>query len=359
MAGLAFMLACAVCGFGGAYTALNVYGESDNTTVVYRAPEITTTGSGGQSDTLTTSEVAELASQSVVSINSEFTVSGFGKQYVSEGAGSGVILSEDGYIITNNHVVSDATKISVVLPDGSEHEAVVVGTAPANDIAVIKIDVTGLIPAVLGDSSALRVGQECLAIGNSMGTLSNTVTDGIISALDRELSIDGYNMTLVQTSAAISPGNSGGGLFNMSGELVGIVNAKASGDDAEGLGFAIPINTAMEIAQQLIENTDTTQRPGIGVTLLNALTAEQAAQYGLDDTGVYISEVNAGGAGKAAGLLAGDKILAADGRTIQQTSDLSAVLESKNVGDSLTLSIQRGEEQLEITVTLVGLTQTA
>ena len=171
----------------------------------------------------------------------------FGGSYVQSGAGSGVIISQDGYIVTCAHVVSGANNITVQLADGTEYTATVVGQDSTSDVAVLKIEATGLTPAVIGDSDSLAVGETTIAVGNPLGTLSNTVTNGIVSALNREVTVQGNDMNLIQTSASISPGNSGGGLFNANGELIGIVNAKSSSSDAEGLGFAIPINTAMEM----------------------------------------------------------------------------------------------------------------
>ena len=178
----------------------------------------------------------------------------------SGGAGSGVIISENGYIITNHHVIEGAGAITVRLTNGCEYAAGVVGSDPDGDIALIKIDATDLCAATIGSSKSVVVGQQVLAIGNPLGTLGGTVTDGIISALDRKIPIDGVEMTLLQTNAAINPGNSGGGLFNRSGELIGIVNAKRAETGVEGLGFAIPVDIAWEIALQIA------QQNGISIT---------------------------------------------------------------------------------------------
>lgn len=168
------------------------------------------------------------------------TTNAFFGQYVQSGAGSGVIITEDGYIITNNHVVSGASQVTVRTSDGTEYPATVVGADSKTDIAVLKIEATGLTPAVVGDSDSLQVGEFTLAVGNPLGELGGTVTDGIISALDREVTVENQTMNLLQTNAAVSPGNSGGGLFNERGELIGIVNAKSSGQNAEGLGLRDP-----------------------------------------------------------------------------------------------------------------------
>lgn len=210
-------------------------------------------GSTGYSGDLPISEVVELVADTVVEITTTNVVTDrFYGQYVTSGAGSGVIISENGYIITNNHVIDGARSITVRLTDGSEFSAAVVGKDADKDVALIKINAKGLKAAVLGSSASLVVGQEVVAIGNPLGSLGGTVTDGIISALDRTVVVDGHQMTLMQTNAAINPGNSGGGLFNRAGELIGIVNAKQSDTGIEGLGFAIPIDIAWETVEAIV-----------------------------------------------------------------------------------------------------------
>ena len=211
-------------------------------------------GSTGYTDSLSISQVVELVADTVVEITTTNVVTDrFYGQYVTSGAGSGVIISENGYIITNNHVIDGAQRIYVRLTDGSEFEAKLIGGDAEKDIALIKINATGLKAAVMGSSKSLVVGQEVVAIGNPLGSLGGTVTDGIISALDRTVVVDGHQMTLMQTNAAINPGNSGGGLFNRAGELIGIVNAKQSDTGIEGLGFAIPIDIAWDAAKTIAD----------------------------------------------------------------------------------------------------------
>ncbi len=205
----------------------------------------------GYSENMSIPQVVDLVADTVVEITTTNIVTDrFYGQYVTSGAGSGVIIREDGYIVTNHHVIEDARNITVRLTDGSEFSAYTIGSDVANDIAVIKINATGLTPA-RGSNKELMVGQDVIAIGNPLGTLGGTVTNGIISALDRKIKVDGYEMTLMQTNAAINPGNSGGGLFNMSGELIGIVNAKQSDTGIEGLGFAIPIGVVNESLEKI------------------------------------------------------------------------------------------------------------
>jgi serine protease Do len=201
---------------------------------------------GNQSvgDAMSIVDIVELVSDSVVEIS---VVTGD-----MRGAGSGVIISEDGYIVTNDHVVSGASSIAVRLFNGDSFEASLVGSSPENDLAVIKIEAANLSPAVMGVLGNLRTGESVVAIGNPLGTFGGTVTDGIISALEREVVLDGVSMTLLQTNAAVNPGNSGGGLFNMSGELIGIIVAKDI--EAEGIGFAIPIDVVSVVLTELISN---------------------------------------------------------------------------------------------------------
>ena len=221
--------------------------------------------------------VAALTQNSVVEIRTEsVTNSLFLRQFVTEGAGSGVIISEDGYIVTNNHVIQDARAITVALHDGTTYEAQLIATDSKMDIGVIKIEASGLTPAILGDSDSLSVGEPVVAVGNPLGQLGGTVTDGIVSALDREIILNNERRNLLQTNAAINPGNSGGGLFNADGELVGIVVAKSSGEDVEGLGFAIPINDAKPIIEDLIAQGYVGGRVSLGVTALD-LTSPQLA----------------------------------------------------------------------------------
>lgn len=201
---------------------------------------------------------------------------------VATGAGSGVILTADGYIVTNHHVVDGGSAFTVRTRSGDTYEASLVGSDSQTDLAVLKIDAEGLTPAVLGDSDKLVVGETAVAIGNPLGELGGTVTSGIISALSREITTSaGATMELLQTNAAINPGNSGGGLFNSSGELIGIVNAKSVGEDIEGLGFAIPINTAKSVIEDLISDGYVRGRIDTGFTVVDLTDQATALQYGV------------------------------------------------------------------------------
>ncbi len=355
VASIGLVVACAAAGFGGGVVSTHVVGGNAQPTVVYQAPAA---GEGGSktassgSGALSVSEISQKASPSVVSITTEAMMSDFfGQRQAATGAGSGVIISEDGTIITNNHVVAGAEKLLVTLADGTEYEGTVLGADPQQDIAVVKIEATGLKAAVIGNSDEVQVGDFCLAIGNSLGELSGTVTNGIISATQREVEVEGTTMNLFQMSAAVSPGNSGGGLFNERGELIGIVNAKTSGNGAEGLGFSIPVNDAMTVAQDLIENGYVTGRPVMGVQIVE-LSNEEAAMNGFASGGVYIAVVDTGSGAAAAGVEAGDRVISADGTVVNSQSDLTNVLKEKKAGETLELSVDRDGHQMSLTVTL-------
>ena len=342
----------------GAYlvTSNNV---SSKQVIVYQDTNgVTTSNTSNTANSgLSIKEIAAKASPSVVEINIEGQTTGygfFGGTYTTQAAGSGVIISKDGYIITNNHVVEGATSITVKTSDGTEYAATLVGTDSKSDIGVIKVEADNLTPATIGDSSTISVGDTAVVIGNPLGTLGGTVTDGIISATDREISINNETMNLIQTNAAINSGNSGGGMFDANGNLIGIVNAKdsgttSSGTTIEGLGFAIPINEAMNVAKQLIESGQVTDRPTIGVTL-QTITKD----YGNYKAGLYIADVSKGSGAEAAGLQPGDQIVGADGTEVASYTELSKILRNKHVGDILTLTIVRDGEQMDVDVTLTG-----
>ena len=308
---------------------------------------------------LSTAQVAELVSPSVVVITTEQVVysqwSWYGQNQVESGAGSGVIISSDGYILTCAHVVDGASNITVTIND-KDYTATLVGEDTTSDIAVIKIDADGLTPATVGDSDGLKVGQSVMAVGNPLGELGGTVTGGMISALNRSVTIQGTNstntMSLIQMDASVSPGNSGGGLFNMNGELVGIVNAKSSSSDAEGLGFAIPINDAIKVAQELLENGYVTGRPYLGITYLAVTDAQTAQQLGVNAYGVYIVDVTKGGPADQAGLKAGDRIVSVDGSEIAAKDDLGTLMQKHAAGDTLSITVARDGQMQTVNVTL-------
>ena len=342
----------------GAYLVTSNNASSKQVIVYQDTNGITTSNTSNTANSgLSIKEIAAKASPSVVEINIEGQTTGygfFGGTYTTQAAGSGVIISKDGYIITNNHVVEGATSITVKTSDGTEYAATLVGTDSKSDIGVIKVEADNLTPATIGDSSTISVGDTAVVIGNPLGTLGGTVTNGIISATDREISINNETMNLIQTNAAINSGNSGGGMFDANGNLIGIVNAKdsgttSSGTTIEGLGFAIPINDAMNVAKQLIESGQVTDRPTIGVTL-QTITKD----YGNYKAGLYIADVSKGSGAEAAGLQPSDQIVGADGTEIASYTELSKILRNKHVGDILTLTIVRDGEQMDVDVTLTG-----
>lgn len=301
---------------------------------------------------LTIQEITEKAQDSVVEIQTEATTSdSWMQQYVTEGAGSGVIISKDGYIMTNNHVIEDANKITVTTKDQNSYEASLVGTDSTNDVAVLKIKASGLTPATYGNSDQLNVGDMAVAIGNPLGELGGTVTAGIISAKDRELNIDGKTMTLLQTDSSINPGNSGGCLFNGDGQLVGLVVAKSSGSDVEGLGFAIPINTAANIAQQLMDNGYVKGQPWTGMTYSEGSSGFDSLFGNSSGGTVYIYSVNTNTA-KLAGFEAGDVIFAVDDKQISSIDDLSSIVTSHKVGDKLAFTIVRDGKTIDLSLKL-------
>jgi serine protease Do len=292
-------------------------------------------------------EVVEKAARSVVEIKLATRVQTFFGAQESSSSGSGVVISQDGYIVTNNHVVEAGGDIAIRMNDGSEYTAELIGTDAKTDLAVLKIAAEGLVPAQFADSDAVRVGEVAVVIGNPLGTLGGTVTDGIITALDRELTIEGETMNLLQTSAAVNPGNSGGGLFNADGGLVGIIVAKSGGEGIEGLGFAIPSNIAKEVTADIMENGYVGGRPELGIRVLQIDDERTARYYGLDSLGVYVAETT-----RQNGLEAGDRIISVGGNTVEIAQDVSEAVQSGKVGDTMAVEVVRGGRTLTIEITL-------
>lgn len=357
VAGAACLGVCFGTGYGGAVLAMR--NNSANRVVTNMVQRTDGTAVVSNNDF---SAVSAKVAPSVVVITTESMVTSnnwFGGQYVQSGAGSGVVLTEDGYIITCNHVVSGANNIKVSLNDGTEYTATVVGGDSTTDVAVLKIDATGLTPATIGDSDSLAVGQSVLAVGNPLGELGGTVTGGMISALNREVTIEDQTMSLIQMDASVSPGNSGGALFNASGDLIGIVNAKSSGDYAEGLGFAIPINTAYNVAMDLIQSGYVTGRPQLGISVITITDAATAARYGVTSAGIYISQVNPGSGAEKAGLQAGDRIVSVDNVLAETANDVVSRVQEKSVGDTVSLQVARKGQLITVEVELTEANPTA
>ena len=304
--------------------------------------------------------VAQKVLPSIVGINVEYSVSSIFSRNSSTATaeGSGVIISDDGYILTNNHVidssssssyyeVGDASKITVYLyNDDTPYEAKIIGTDAQTDLAVIKIDKTGLTAAELGDSDTVQVGEWCMSIGNPLG-MRSTVCQGSISALNREITdSDGKTYNVLQTDAAINEGNSGGALVNSKGQVIGINTLKASGEGVEGLGFAIPINDTKDIYSDLIQYNKV-KRPYIGITGSDITedTVKANPTYDLK-VGAYVRSVEDYSPAEKAGLKIGDIIIEADGQTVESMDDLNKVKNSHQIGDTMTLKIYRnGAEQ--------------
>lgn len=304
------------------------------------------------------SSVVSRIRPSVVEITTEVVSSGNSlfQQYISEGAGSGVILTEDGYIVTNDHVIADAASITVKTYDGQEFPATLVGTDPATDIAVIKVEADNLVPAEIGSSDDIEVGEPAIAVGNPLGSLGGTVTTGVISAVGREITIENETMTLLQTDAAINPGNSGGGLFDVDGKLIGVVNAKQSASGIEGLGFAIPITDVEPIIEDLKTNGHVTSRPYLNVSLQD-IPADSYYMSGSRESleaGVYIVQVVPGGAAEKAGLEVGDRIVSFDGESVESVSSLKNDLRRHAIGDEVEIVIDRQGQEETLHITLEG-----
>lgn len=347
------ILCSAALGFGGGYLANNM-NKSSSGSININKVEASNTSSSGTPSANTTSEIVKKTADSVVEIATEGVKTGsFAQQYVVQGAGSGVIISEDGYIITNYHVIEDANSVTVTLRDGqSSYTAAVIGSDSENDIALLKVDATGLTPATFGDSSTLAVGDYVVAIGNPLGELGGTVTDGIISALARDVTIEGENMTLLQTNAQISPGNSGGGLFNANGELIGIVNAKDSATEVEGIAFAIPINNVLDIIDDLKSYGYVTGKIDLGMQLTDITSKDTAFYYGVNQTGCYVLSVTRGSNAEEAGFNTGDLITKVNGTSISTSSDVEKALENSKVGDKVNFTVYRNGMTKDLTLTL-------
>lgn len=317
------------------------------------------TNSSGTDGALSVSDIVNKVGDSVVAIDVS-TSSGEFKDIPSSSSssGSGVIISSDGYIVTNNHVVSGGNTIKVYLKNGDSYDAKIIGTDKTTDLALLKIEATDLIFAQFGDSSTLQVGETAVAIGNPLGLLHGTATTGIISALDRELTIDNETMNLLQTDASISPGNSGGGLFNGKGELIGIVNAKSSAQYAEGIGFAIPINDVKPVVEALKENGYVTGRPVIGVSMIDISTQAMANMYRVDRLGTYVYDVEDDGPAAQAGLQSGDCIVSVNGQNVSTSAEVSQIVKESSVGDKMTFVVYRQDRQMTITVTVGEKTST-
>lgn len=325
--------------FIGAYVALSKLPQSTTTTVVYRdtaadVKDFTNIGYTGKE--MTSEEVAAFAKQSVVEVVTEsVTYAGFGGAYITSGAGSGVIISDSGHILTNYHVVEGAESITVTLPDGREEKVVWIMGDEVTDIAVIKINAQTENAAVIGGSASLVAGQQVMVVGNPLGDLGGSVSGGIISAVDRHVTIEGKEMNLIQLDAAVNPGNSGGGLFDMRGALVGIVNAKSVAEDIEGIGFAIPVDTAYgAVASSLMEKGYVEGRVDTSVLEFS------------ETTGITISRPSPGlylySSSVKTDIPDGAYIVSVDGQKIKTIEEWEAILHSKQIGETVEIEYWSG-----------------
>lgn len=374
---VALVLCCALvgggCGIGGAFIGNSLANKNQPTTVysdgvstIMKGVRETSTLQVQQIDSskvLTGAEVYAANVNSTVGIVTSLVTTNFwGQQTTGAAAGSGFIFSDDGYILTNYHVVKGATSITVSTYDGTKYDAQLIGYDESNDVAVLKIDAAGLTPVVIGDSDKLNVGDSVVAIGNPLGELTFSETSGIVSALNREVTMSSdTTMDLIQTDCAINSGNSGGALFNLYGEVIGITNAKYSSSSSsseasiDNIGFAIPLNHVKNIVKSIIE-TGSITKPYIGVTVSSV--SSEAQGYGLP-TGAAVRSVEADSPAAKAGLEENDIITEVDGTAINSSTELVNYVGEKTPGDELTFKVYRQGEELELTVTIGEKTQSA
>lgn len=304
---------------------------------------------------LSPSEIYDLTVASVVGITTEVTDNAFGQEAVSASSGTGFILSEDGYVLTNEHVVANAAEVTVSLFGGEELEAKIIASDSETDIALLKVQAENLPCVTIGDPRQLRVGETVFAIGNPMGELTFTMTGGILSALDREINQNGYPQKMLQIDAAINAGNSGGPLFDIYGNVIGVTTAKytgmsSSGATLEGLGFAIPINEAVKVAEDLKLYGRVRGRPYLGISVV--LVNEELASVLDSPEGVLITECEPGSAADRAGIREEDVILRMDGQEVLNTTDFLTLLNRRSAGEEMTVTVFRDDRELELTVTL-------
>ncbi len=343
------MIFSTILGAGGYALSASLFGNSASGKNINANNFNLTKATGSE---LSIQEIVAKNENSVVAITTEsMSTDSWAGQYVTNGAGSGVVYSKDGYILTNNHVIEGASTITVTLHDGTTHQATLVAADSQTDIAVLKIEATDLIPVTISDETQLSVGDLSVVIGNPLGTLAGTATEGIISGLEREISLEGKPMSLLQISASVNPGNSGGGVFDQYGNLIGLVVAKSSGSDVEGLGFAIPADTVKSIADSLISNGYVKDRPIAGITIVDLTSASEAMKYGVKDTGVYIQEVTGKNA-TAAGLKAGDLVYMINDEKVTSSAMLIQKIQEHKVGDKVKLTVVRDDKMQDISLTL-------
>ena len=352
---------CLVCALlGGLAQPIYSSLSGGNETTIYtgdRTPTQVDTASVDTSKELTTAEIYAKYVNSCVGITVDIVSTNvFGQTVTGAAAGSGFVITEDGYILTNYHVIDGANSIKVTFDNGKEYTATYVGGEEKNDIAVIKVDATGLTPVVIGKSSDMLVGEQVTTIGNPLGELTFSESTGIISALDRSITMsDGRQMNMIQTDCAINSGNSGGPLFNSHGEVIGIVSAKyssgsnSSSASVEGLGFAIPMDDVASMVSDLVKNGYVTGKPIMGISVADV--DESVTSYGVPQ-GAIIRVVTPDLCGAKAGLQAGDIVTKIDNTDVTSASDLTSAIGNYKPGDKVTLTIFRSGETKTVEVTL-------
>lgn len=364
---VALILSCAVisaaCGFGGAILAQN--GSRTGKTTVQQSNRTAATVNVKKVDGQTLMSPAEVYAStvnSVVSINcSAVSTNIFGQQTESASSGSGFIYTADGYIVTNQHVVANASSINVTLYNGDTYPATLVGSDSDYDVAVLKIDAKDLPAVTLGSSTDVNVGDTVMAIGNPLGELTFSMSQGIVSCVNRAINVEGTPFNMIQVDASINPGNSGGPLMNLYGEVVGIVSAKYSSyanTTVEGLGFAIPINDVQSIIKDIIENGSVGNKAYMAITA-GTMTQQMAAQYKINATeGVFVYSVEDGAPGNKAGLKLGDVITKLNDTQITSMEDLSAAKKGFKAGDTVTLTVLRDGKEITTQLTFDAQPQT-
>lgn len=363
---LCFSLLGGALGAGGVYLLENKKQPKipENSTQIYVGQRENTNVDSvvvNTGELMTAAQVYAANVGSTVGITTSITTNYWGYQTTSAASGSGFIITSDGYILTNYHVIEDGSSITVSMYDGTTYAASLVGYDESNDLAVLKVEAEDLVPVVLGDSDKLNVGDSVLAIGNPLGELTFSLTAGLVSAKDREVTMsNSVTMDLLQTDCAINSGNSGGALFNLYGEVVGITNAKYSSSSSssasiDNIGFAIPINSVKSIVESIIEK-GYISKPYIGVSVLDV--SEQTQVYGVP-AGAAIQELAEDGPAAQAGLQVGDVITAVDGTTISGSKDLKTAIGDAQVGQELTLTVYRQGQTLDIKLTVGEQVQSA
>ena len=357
---VALCLVCAIVGgiAGGAGVAAATGSFSKDQSTIYEGTRPTTVVDVSNvtgKEPLTAPEIYATYVGSTVGITTEIvTTNGWGQPVSQAAAGSGFVITEDGYILTNYHVIEDADSIQVSFVDGTTYDATLVGGESENDIAVLKIDATGLTPVIIGDSDNVKVGEQVVAIGNPLGELTFSMTSGIVSAKDRSITMEnGEVMNMIQTDTAINSGNSGGPLFDMYGQVIGITSAKLSGSSSssatiEGLGFAIPINDIKDMVTDIMENGYVTGKPYMGITV-STVPESISERYGMSQ-GALVESVDESSCAAKAGLEKGDIITAMDGKTVISSAELVEAKKNYSAGDTVTLEVERNGEKLELTL---------